>query len=214
VTFLAKDMQSGDSAFAFHDAETDGATLQYDAASQELLFSSAKTASTLDLMRGVVDLTRGDEATLENIQPVRATRYGEPFGSISPDRKWIVANSNETGRWELYLSTYPDIAQRIQISSTGGEEPRWTEDGSRVIYRWNDKWFEVDVTTEPALAVSPPRVVAQGAFINVPGYSWDMTSSGERFLFLEGPQQDTPIRQLQVITNFDTELNRLVPSPE
>jgi Tol biopolymer transport system component len=205
---LVKDIQSGAPPFSIHGLQTYGLVQEYHTPSGELLFSATAPENSLDLMRGAVDLSEGEGATLEKIEPLRATPYGEPFATISPDRKWIVANSDETGRWELYLASYPDFGSRMQISTAGGEEPRWTADGSRVIYRWNDTWYEVEVTTEPRLTATPPRVVAQGPFINVAGYSWDMTGDGENLLLLEGPQQDVPVTELQVITNFTTELHR------
>ena len=205
---LAKDIQSGAPPFIVRASSSGGYAAEYHAPSGELLFIVTASGNSLDLMRGVVDLAEGENATLEQIEPLRATPYGEPFAAISPDRRWIVANSDETGRWELYLSSYPDFGSRMQISTTGGEEPLWTADGSRVIYRWNDTWYEVEVTTEPRLTASPPRVIAQGPFINVAGYSWDMTADGESLLLLKGPQQDVPVTELQVITNFTTELRR------
>ncbi|MFG0273696.1 MAG: protein kinase [Phycisphaerales bacterium] len=205
---LAKDIRSGAPPFVIHESPLRWMVQQHHAPSGELLVVAVTPENGLDLMRGVVDLAAGEGATLERIEPLRATRYGEPFAAISPDRRWIVANSDETGRWELYLSSYPEFESRVQISTDGAEEPRWTADGSRVIYRWNDTWYEVEVTTEPRLTASPPRVIAQGPYINVAGYSWDMTGDGENLLLLEGPQQDAPVTELQVITNFTTELRR------
>jgi Tol biopolymer transport system component len=211
-TIRAKDLQSGAAVFTIYEHGSFAAPLSYHGPTQELLFNTTREESGLDLMRGFVDLAEGDGATLERIEAVGATRYGEHFAAISPNRKWIVVNSDETGRWELYLSSYPDMRNRVQISTRGGEEPIWTGDGAKVIYRWNDTWFEVNVTTEPALEVSMPRTVASGPYVNVPGYSWDMTADGERFLFLEGPMHDTPTTKLQVVTNFLTELERLLPA--
>jgi Tol biopolymer transport system component len=210
---LAKEVRSGAPAFLISGNDIGGAPLEYHAETGELLFNTSRIETGIDLMRGYVDLTQGAGATLERIEPVAATRYDEPFAAISPDRKWIVANSDETGRWELYLSSYPDFGSRVQISSAGGEEPRWTDDGSRIIYRWQDSWYEVEVSTEPRLSATAPRMIASGPFINISGYEWDMTGDGERLLLLEGPQQDTPVTELQVITNFLTELERVAPAP-
>ena len=210
TVIYAKDYRSGAQPFAIYETEKVALPLGYHAGSNELLFSQTVLGNGLDIMKGIVDLNEGESATLEQIEPISATRYGEPFAAISPDRKWIVANSDETGRWELYLSSYPDLDSRIQLSTTGGEEPRWTADGSRVIYRWDDDWFEVEVTTDPGLRISQPKVITSGAYVNVAGYSWDMADNGERLLLIEGPQQDKPVTQLQVITNFDKEVERLL----
>ncbi len=206
----AKKILTNEEPFVVHGSPSRTFPLGFDSGTNELLFSQFVPEHGFNIMRGFIDLDEDEDARLHEIEPIQATRHSEPFAAISPDRNWIVANSDETGRWELYISSYPEMNSRIQLSTTGGEEPRWTADGSRVIYRWNDDWFEVKVTTDPELRIDEPRVITSGAYINPSGYSWDMTDGGERLLLIEGPQQDTPVTELQVITNFDTELERLL----
>ncbi len=211
--FWAKDSESGAPPFKVLDHPGGAIPLAYHAPTGELLFSRVTPEGGMDLFHVFVDLAQGEGIDAADAVKLRSSPYAEPFAALSPDRQWVVANSDETGRWELYLSSYPEFGSRVQISTSGGEEPYWTEDGSRVIYRWNDEWFEVDITTEPRLSASQPRVITRGPFVNVSGYSWDMTPDGQRLLLLEGPQQDAPITELQVITNFTTELERRLPSP-
>ncbi len=55
-------------------------------------------------------------------------------GQFSPDGKWVAYASNETGKWEIYLTSFPDARGRWQVSSGGGEQPRWRGYGS--VFRW------------------------------------------------------------------------------
>ncbi|HYC87986.1 MAG TPA: winged helix-turn-helix domain-containing protein [Thermoanaerobaculia bacterium] len=54
-------------------------------------------------------------------------------GVWSPDGKWIAYTSGETGRWEIYVRSYPGGEGRWQVSTDGGENPSWSADG-RTIY--------------------------------------------------------------------------------
>src|SRR4029077_27132 len=46
-------------------------------------------------------------------------------GQISPDGKWVAYSSNETGDWQIYITTFPEAAGKWQVSRGGGQEPRW-----------------------------------------------------------------------------------------
>ena len=46
-------------------------------------------------------------------------------GAISPDGKWLMYVSNETGRQEIYVAPYPTLGERRQVSTSGGTSARW-----------------------------------------------------------------------------------------
>ena len=56
----------------------------------------------------------------------------ETNGQISPDGKWVAYASNETGDWEIYVTTFPAAAGKWQVSRGGGAEPRWRGDGKAI----------------------------------------------------------------------------------
>ena len=53
---------------------------------------------------------------------------------FSADGKWVAYASNESGRWEVYVTSFPDAKGKWQISNTGGEQPRWRADGKELFY--------------------------------------------------------------------------------
>jgi eukaryotic-like serine/threonine-protein kinase len=66
-------------------------------------------------------------------------RYNEsPFntyvGRISPDNRWVAFQSNETGRYEIYMDTFPKPRGKVRISTAGGILPRWSAGGHEVLY--------------------------------------------------------------------------------
>jgi len=55
-------------------------------------------------------------------------------GQFSPDGKWVAYASNETGKWEIYVTSFPDARGKWQVSTGGGEQPRWRSDGKELFY--------------------------------------------------------------------------------
>ena len=55
--------------------------------------------------------------------------------AISPDGRWLAYVSNESGRAEVYVRGFPDMAGRYQVSLEGGTEPAWSPRGGELFYR-------------------------------------------------------------------------------
>jgi Tol biopolymer transport system component len=66
--------------------------------------------------------------------PVVQTRFDEIQGQFSPDGRWLTYASNESGRYEIYVQTFPDTGGKWQISVAGGLQPRWRRDGQALFY--------------------------------------------------------------------------------
>lgn len=125
-------------------------------------------------------------------------------GQFSPDGKWLLYESNESGRREVYLSDYPNLRSRRQISVSGGTEPRWGHDGKEIFY----------VTTENVLVSIPIRQPIQSTFgdpkvlFRLPGhvgagggFSYDVSGDGARFLVLS-TKPPPNARDLTVVLNW------------
>ena len=66
--------------------------------------------------------------------PVLQTRFDEIQGQFSPDGRWLTYASNESGRYEIYVRTFPETGGKWQISVAGGLQPRWRRDGQELFY--------------------------------------------------------------------------------
>ena len=66
--------------------------------------------------------------------PVLQTRFDEIQGEFSPDGRWLAYASNESGRYEIYVQTFPVTGGKWQISVAGGLQPRWRRDGQELFY--------------------------------------------------------------------------------
>src|SRR5262249_31218819 len=92
------------------------------------------------------------------------TPFNEHQASVSPDGKWIAYTSNESGRDEVYVASYPGPGGRVQISTDGGVNPVWSPGGHELFYRKGEKMLAVLIETKPELVVGRPSVLFEGKF--------------------------------------------------
>lgn len=140
------------------------------------------------------------------------TQFNEWGPMFSPNGKWIAYTSDESGRYEVYIQSYPGPGGKQQISTKGGEEPVWSPDGTELYYRNGQKWMRVKVfESNDALNLDKPQLFFEGPFMNVQGFSYDIAPDNKRFLMLIPEQDKTPVTELKVVLNWFEELNKQVP---
>ena len=66
--------------------------------------------------------------------PVLQSSFDEGSGEIAPDGKWVAYTSNESGRMEVYVQSFPGPGGKRQLSSMGGTQLRWRPDGHELFY--------------------------------------------------------------------------------
>jgi Tol biopolymer transport system component len=66
--------------------------------------------------------------------PFPSTPFNEVQGVFSPDGKWVAYQSNESGRFEVYVRPFPGPGGQWQVSTGGGISPRWQADGEELYY--------------------------------------------------------------------------------
>lgn len=69
------------------------------------------------------------------------------YPRISPDGHWVAYASDESGRAEVYVQSFPPKEGRWQISTAGGTEPLWQREGKELYYISGDRLMSVDVKT-------------------------------------------------------------------
>ncbi len=117
-------------------------------------------------------------------RPERATAFDERGIALSPDGRWYLYTSTETGRSEVYLSRLGGDGARWRVSRSGGAEPRWARNGE-LFYRTIDSVFVTRATLGAEPRIEPPRALfASDAFYI--GYEavWDVSPDGKRFVFV------------------------------
>jgi Tol biopolymer transport system component len=132
-------------------------------------------------------------------RPLLAERANENDGCFSPDGRWVVYASSESGQIEVFVVPYPGPGRRSQISTTGGFLPRWRGDGREILYHTADqKLMSVEVEVEGGVLRSgSPREL----FELPAGASLDVSSDGERLLVTR-PLMQTTQTPLRLVTNW------------
>jgi Tol biopolymer transport system component len=138
--------------------------------------------------------------------------FTETDGHFSPDGRWVVYSSNESQRYEVYVTAFPDSRGKRQISIDGGITPRWRGDGKEIYYiDPNSTLMAAEIINKGgSLEVGQIRPVARG-FINQRGYLFDASKDGTRFLshVLRGaPREDAFSEPLTLISNWPALLKK------
>ncbi len=76
--------------------------------------------------------------TTEKPFPFLATPFTETYPRFSPDGNWVAYASDESGRSEIYVQSFPMSGGRWQVSTNGGSQPRWRQDGRELFYVSSD----------------------------------------------------------------------------
>lgn len=71
--------------------------------------------------------------------PLLTSEFSEWVGTFSPDARWFTYQSNETGRYEIYIRPTDGSPSKWQVSTNGGEGSRWLRNGSEIVYSLNDQ---------------------------------------------------------------------------
>jgi hypothetical protein len=144
-------------------------------------------------------------------QPYVKTPYNELDGQFSPDGKWIAYTSDESGRNEIYVRSFPENSAKFPVSNRGGNLPRWRRDGKELFYRASDGHLTVVSVraTGQGLEFGPPL-----ALINtiepagVSTYPYDISPDGQRILALVPAAAEAGASPLTVIVNWQAALKK------
>ena len=136
--------------------------------------------------------------------PFLHTAAMENGGALSPDGRWIAYNSDESGRYEVYVESFPTHGGKRQISPAGGSGPRWRSDGKELYYHSLDgRVMAISVTADggPFATGTPTPLFAFRAAgtMTVPSYA--VTRDGQRFLLSAIIENDSRAA-LSVVQNW------------
>jgi len=155
------------------------------------------------------------------VQPLVPNSFVNENAAISPNGHWLAYESNETGRDEIYVRPFPDVAaDQFLISTAGGEQALWARNGRELFYRAPDgAVMGVSVGTGPAFTTGTPKQLIDGRYYGGetgPRSSWrtyDVSHDG-RFLMIQNPEQpqQTAAQRIIVVLNWTEELKRFVPA--
>jgi Tol biopolymer transport system component len=140
--------------------------------------------------------------------PYLQTEFDEAGGRFSPEGKWIVYASDESGRSEVYVRPFPGPGGKLLVSAAGGSTPVWSHDGKEIFYLGASGELMVAKVKQHGSAIaidvaSPLFQAHTESFLP----SYDASADGQRFLMVTSTPQrlSSPIA---VVVNWDAGLRK------
>jgi hypothetical protein len=132
---------------------------------------------------------------------------------VSPDGRWLAYASDESGRYETYVQSFPAPGGgKWQISKDGGHFPRWRRDGRELSYYANDeRLMAVPVRSATRLDVGAAVPLFEARLLNGPApspiirHQYDVAHDGQRLL-LNVPLEDAADSSITVVLNWQAAL--------
>ncbi len=119
--------------------------------------------------------------------PLLRTPYDEVEAQISPDGRWMVYSSDESGRIEVYVRPFRSTGAKWRISKDGGCQPRWRRDGMELFYRNIQHILSAPINEDPPFEPSVGRTLFQTPTGRTARLAWDydVAPDGRQFLVKE-----------------------------
>ncbi len=157
-----------------------------------------RTGIAVLMDRGDFDLVAIGLDGTPRFDSVLTTRYSEGWPALSPDGRWLAYQSDESGRFEVYVRAWPGLGFKIQVSQNGGTEPAWSRDGRELFYRSGggaEPWL-----VAAAVEAGPPlRVRSRTPLFNAASYefatphrNYDVFPDGGSFVMVRQGQPGQP----------------------
>jgi hypothetical protein len=133
---------------------------------------------------------------------------------LSPDGRWLLWVSPESGRREVYVQRFPDGSGRQQVSVNGGAACRWSADGKEILFIAPDTKLMSASFDEnggsprigiPSALFAMTRAQMEDAYPGSQGTAWDAAPDGKRFLMFV-PTTPTDPLSITVVLNWAAQL--------
>jgi Tol biopolymer transport system component len=169
---------------------------------RNIIFSVPAAESGTDLW--LLPLTQGGKPEKFIASPAE-----EMHGNFSPNGHLVAYTSNESGKFEVYVETFPRSDRRWPVSTNGGYEPRWRGDGGEIYYLSEDrKLMAVSVGPGPSFGV--PKMLFQTrvpAGVSANRVHYVPSRDGRRFL-VNTQTGEAPNSPITVVVNWTAALRK------
>jgi serine/threonine-protein kinase len=204
--------------FDIYSRAADGATperVEYSGPGNQMPNNFTRDGTRLLVNENFRDLSVLTLGTTARVEPLLASDFNEWIGEFSPDGKWVVYESNESGeRFEIFVRPFPAVnTRRVTVSIDGGRYPMWAHGGNELFYiNLQGAMMSATVTWSPTLQIGPvtklfdvappPRVITARPY--------DVSRKDGRFLMAQPVSAGaTPQIDIKVVLNWFEELKRL-----
>jgi Tol biopolymer transport system component len=136
--------------------------------------------------------------------PFTQTPFSEQQGQFSFDGRWVAYHSNESGRNEIYVVPFPKPSGKWQISTGGGQYPKWSHDGKEIFYMTLDNNRLMAATVNASgenFEVVGVKELFEPRALSGSGPPYNPTADGRRFLINTVPAE-TSNAPITVVVNW------------
>jgi len=223
---FATDVAGG--PFQIHAVMADGSAAPEPLFASEGILGDFPTAVTPDGMhvifsrmitgphREILRLSLQGDPTME---PLLQGEFNRGNAEVSPDGRWLVYRSDQSGTMEVYVQPYPGPGPTVPVSIGGGTSVSWSPDGSELIYRLDDRMMAVSVeAVGETVRIGRPTELFRGAYVAIAlgGTRQYHVAPDGRFLMLKEVASQSPgdvlPPQVVLIQNWFEELRERVPN--
>jgi serine/threonine protein kinase/Tol biopolymer transport system component len=137
--------------------------------------------------------------------PFAQTTATEGAPVFSPDARWIAYTSDETGQRQVHVRAFPSGGGNYQVSSAGGNHPRWRGDGRELFFLAPDgTMMAAEINMNQGLHATAPRPLFQTGILaqQSDNRPYVVTKDGNRFLVPVAGQDTGPVPDLVVVMNW------------
>jgi eukaryotic-like serine/threonine-protein kinase len=143
--------------------------------------------------------------------PYLRTPFKEGFGRLlpEPNPRWIAYQSDQSGRYEVYVDSFPEPRKSIMISTAGGSFPKWRADGRELFYVSPENKVtaaSLKLGADSVEASAPRELFSLPPLRSPAGPPFESSRDGQRFIVLTSPK--VAPQSLNIIVNWPALLNK------
>jgi len=150
----------------------------------------------------VLPLSKGQANGNQKSSPYLDEPFNEVGGKLSPNGEWLAYASDETGRYEVYVQTFPKRGGKWPVSINGGSRPNWSRDGKQLYFVAGDgKLMAVNVKSGSggAFEAGAPEALFDPHMAGNQ-FTWFGVTKDGRFLFPTAAEQSG--RPVTIVVNW------------
>jgi len=165
------------------------------------------TGASRETKRNLLYRERQKDGSLGEPLVLLQTPFDEGAARFSPDGRFIAYVSDESGRFEVYVRSFPNGEGKWRVSVNGGGAPRWRRDGKELFYTEGNKLMAVAVTTQRGLSPGTPVPLFEENTLQSFTPQYDVTADGKRFIVRERLVNEKRLA-IHVVNNWFEEFRR------
>jgi Tol biopolymer transport system component len=125
----------------------------------------------------------------------------DAYGQISPDGRWLLWASDDSGRYEVFVAPFPGGGSRVQVSRDGGTQPRWNPAGGEILFKTPDNVLTAVRIETGSGTISVGTPTPLFPIVEFTGFTYDVSADGQRFLVRE-PMAEGDASPITLLTDW------------